>query len=203
MSNFELLRRVAADLQRHEQRFCLVGALAVGAWCVERSTKDVDFTVLVPGDAEAEELVRLLRGEGYTDRAHLDHVPSGRLATVRLRHPGAATPDPTVDLLFCATGIEEEIVEAAQPISFGNTRIPVASLGHLVAMKVLSAGPGRPQDEIDLMSLLPEASQLDIEEATEALNLMATRGFTNDKDLLDELHRYQELSREQGPDLGR
>jgi len=71
--------------------------------------------VAVPGDAEAEALIRRLRGEGYDVTALIEQDAAERLATVRLR-PDADPGAPVVDLLFASSGIESEIVRDAESV---------------------------------------------------------------------------------------
>jgi hypothetical protein len=62
--------------------------------------------------------------------------------------------------------------------------LPVATLSHLLALKVLA---GRPKDQVDARSLIRFARQGDLERAREALRLIDRRGFHRGKDLLSDL----------------
>jgi hypothetical protein len=88
--------------------------------------------------------VRDLLGCGYSLFSTLEH-DNGRLATVRLRrHIGGVGI--IVDLLFASSGIEPEIVEAAEAVEISpKLTLPVATTGHLIALKLLPAmtTPGR------------------------------------------------------------
>jgi hypothetical protein len=59
--------------------------------------------------------------------------------------------------------------------------LPVATLSHLLALKVLA---GRDKDRMDAQSLIRFASPGDLERAREALRLIDRRGFHRGKDLL-------------------
>jgi hypothetical protein len=48
------LRRIASDLQRHHRRWALVDGFAVSARAEPRFTHDIDATVMVENDADAE-----------------------------------------------------------------------------------------------------------------------------------------------------
>src|SRR5690606_19408830 len=76
------------------------------------TTKDVDVAVLVAGDEDAERLAFLLSQRGYTVRASVEQTHTGRLATIRTIAPAGAV----VDLLFASSGIEAEIIAAAEPV---------------------------------------------------------------------------------------
>jgi hypothetical protein len=86
-----------------------------------------------------------------------------------------------VDLLFASSGIEREIVAAADVLEvFPRLRVPVATTGHLIAMKALA---GRTQDILDLERLIPAASAADLVQAREAVRLIKKRGFSRESDV--------------------
>ena len=90
-----------------------------------------------------------------------------------------------VDLLFASSGIEPEVAAAAEPLEIvPDVRLPVATVGHLIALKVLARDDAtRPQDYADLRSLLATASRTDLESARSAVRLIQERGFHRDRDL--------------------
>ena len=57
-------------------------------------------------------------------------------------------------------------------------------------MKVLSVSDVRDQDRADLRALLAIASEEELEEARDALELIQERGFQRDKDLGGDLTRF-------------
>lgn len=133
-----VLRRLVADLDALELRWALVGGLAVSARAEPRTTRDVDIALDVTDDLGAEQTVLALRQRGYGDAGQmLEHEAPGRLAAMRMVAP---SPDvAVVDLMFASTGIEPEIVSAATPIDvLPGVTVRVASLAHLLAMKVLA-----------------------------------------------------------------
>lgn len=91
-------------------RWALVGGLAVSARTDRRFTKDLDFAVAVSNDAEAEDVVKRLRARGYEPVQVLEQDYVQRLSGVRLVRSGS---DVVVDLLFASSGIENEVVVAA------------------------------------------------------------------------------------------
>ena len=184
----QALVRLETDLRQIGARWALVGGLAVSVRAQPRTTQDIDVAILVAGDREAEGVVRALRNRGYSLRLSLEHKDVDRLAAVRLTAPGEEEGGLVVDLLFASTGIEEEIVDAAEPYEvLLQFAVPVATLGHLLAMKVLSSRPERPQDLTDARALLEVASPPDLQQAREALDLIERRGFDRGKDLQAEL----------------
>jgi predicted nucleotidyltransferase len=161
--------------------------LAVSLRTAPRTTKDVDVAVAVADDAEAEEKARDLFSFGYRTHSQLEHRETGRLSTIRLIPPPPAPPEVLVDLLLAFCGIEPEIVEAAQPIEvLPGLSVPVASIGHLIAMKLLSARPGRLKDFDDASALIGVADEQDLAVVRASIDLIDRRGFAGEKDLQKE-----------------
>lgn len=189
------LRRIAMDLPDLGRDFALVGGFGVSARAEPRTTRDVDLAVVSRDDQDAEHLAFELSKRGYSIGTAVEQVAVGRLATVRLAAPSGAV----VDLLFASSGIEHEIVQAAEQIAIvRGLTLPVASVGHLIALKVLSRDDrSRPQDRVDLAALLSVASDADLATARAALALVEQRGFSRGKQLQDELERtIDELGRD-------
>ena len=118
--------------------------------------------------------------------AAIEQESSGRLATVRLVPLGQGDDETVVDLLFASSGIEPEIVAAAESLQAAEgLRTPVARTSHLIALKVLSRDDRtRPQDRSDLAALLSYADEPARREARDALRLIGERGFARGRDLL-------------------
>jgi hypothetical protein len=180
------LTRIACELQAAGKRWALIGGLAVSARAEPRTTRDVDLAVAVTGDAEAEALVYTLQGVGYHVVAALEQKTLHRLSTIRLSsRPEGGKGVVVVDLLFASSGIEQEIVAAAEPLEIvEGLSAPVARIGHLLALKVLARDDRqRPQDWDDIRALLAEATPADVDEARAALRLITERGYHRDKPL--------------------
>jgi hypothetical protein len=145
--------------------------------------------VLVAGDRDAEALGRDLHGRGWRVVAAVEQDVAGRLATVRLVPAGEDVRGAVVDLLFASSGIEPEIVAAADQIeAVPGFSVPVARLGHLIALKVLARDDRtRPHDRVDLAALLSRADARALAEARESLTLVTRRGFHRGRDLLTAL----------------
>jgi hypothetical protein len=184
------LRRAAYDLDRSRRPWALVGGFAVSARVEPRFTRDVDIAVMVDGDPAAEELVRSLITGGYIVFSSVEH-DNGRLATVRMSR-ATSDVEVVVDLLFASSGIEPEIAQAAEVLEITpGLVVPVATIGHLIAIKILARDDAtRPQDLADLRALLRSASPADLSVAREATALIEARGLNRGRDLrkaLDEL----------------
>lgn len=194
------LSKIAADLAGADVGFALVGGLAVSVRTEPRFTRDADLAVAVSGDEEAERVVYGLRRSGYELEAIVEQEATKRLATARLSLRGEELAGVVVDLLFASSGIEPEIVAAADSLKvLAGVELPVATRAHLIALKVLSRDDvNRPQDLVDLRALLEEASARDLESVKEALSLIEERGFHRGRSLLEELdkvHRNRPSSR--------
>lgn len=144
----------------------------------------------VDDDAGAERLIRTLRARGYEVDSLVEQTAAARIATVRLRRTGVA-PVPLIDLLFASSGIEHEVVAETEPVEvLPELRLAVASTGHLIALKLLSRDDEqRPQDLVDLRSLLKNASRADLEQAKLAAGLIMARGYNRGRDLINALRR--------------
>jgi hypothetical protein len=156
--------------------------LAISIRSVPRFTKDLDFTIAVANDSEAEDVVRRLRGRGCLPVEVLEQEYVERLSGVRLEHGGS---DVIADLLFASSGIESEVVASATRLeALPQLSAPVATAGHLIALKTLA---GRNQDLTDLGSLIPAASAEDLQTARDAVRLIQARGFNRDQDVVADL----------------
>jgi len=178
------LRQAAAELAGFGVRFALVGGLAVSIRTEPRFTRDADLAVAVASDDEAEDLIRHLRSIGYEVSALVEHEASHRLATVRLSRRDDHDA-PVVDLLFASSGIEVELVADAEPLEvLPGLMMPVARVGHLLILKLLSQDDERrPQDSIDLRALLRAASAGELERMRSAAALITARGYNRGRDL--------------------
>ena len=74
---------------------------------------------------------------------------------MRVVPPGTSHDGIVLDLLFASSGIEPELVAAAEPLEVWPALcVPVPRVGHLLALKVLARDDvRRPQDLADIRSL--------------------------------------------------
>ncbi len=186
------LIRLAADLRRLDVRWALIGGLAVSARAEPRTTKDVDLAVAVEGNPELESLVRDLLARGYriSSPPH-EHLDLDRIASVHLQAPG--TGGVIVDLLAATSGIEPEVVAAAEPFEvYAGFTAPLVTTGHLLALKTLA---GRFQDLADFQNLIQHSENRHLQEARDAMDLITRRGFNRGKDLQAEFMRLLKIVR--------
>lgn len=188
----DALRFLTASLPQ-EVRWALVGGLAVSARAEPRFTRDVDLAVAVVDDAAAEQVVAQLLRSGWTTSALVEQERVGRLAQVRLTSAQAGPI--TCDLLFASSGIEPEIVAGAEVLEvIPDLALPVASTGHLIALKLLSIDDRRHQDRADLEALAAVADDMSWRVAAEAAALITQRGFARGRDLQQSLTQLRSAS---------
>jgi predicted nucleotidyltransferase len=185
LSSFEAsARRAAAVLDGVP--FALVGGFAVTVRTEPRFTRDLDLAVAVVDDAGAEGVLRSFVEAGYSLSAEVDQTAVDRIAIARLHEPDG---DGVTDLLFASSGIEPELVAAAEAIEvLPGLVLPVATVGHLIALKLLARDDDtRPQDAGDLRALAAVATAADRIVASEAVQLIEARGFSRGRSLAQAL----------------
>jgi len=172
--------RTVSLLERNGHACALIGGLAVSARAVPRFTRDADLAVAVGSDDEAEAVVRDLRSNGYRVDALLEQTDAIRLSGVRLFDPD----DISVDVLFASSGVERELVERSERLRIAeDVEVPVASVGFLIALKLLSVTADRATDHTDLDELARVATEDDWTECANAVALIEERGFQRGRDL--------------------
>lgn len=182
--------RLVTDLQRLGLRWALVGGMAVSIRARPRTTEDLDVVITVQSDREAENVAFSFLNLGYLylpEEHALEQEDGGRLMTVRLLAPRGEEQGIIVDLLFASSGIEPEIVAAAELLEIlPGVVVPVAKTGHLLAQKVLA---GREIDTRDVRWLWEDADDSEKQLARDSLVLITQRRFNRGKDLFAELGR--------------
>ena len=182
------LSAVADDLDDIGRSWALVGALALGVHARPRATLDADIALVVSDDEDANRFAKALQARGYIVLEAGVHPTLGHVTSLRVVSPVRAGGRLVVDFMFDTTGIEQEIVASAGRLAVTrDLEVPVATRGHLIAMKVLSQGADRPQDSVDLRELLRRATTADLDGARTALRLIREREHDGGKDLLGAL----------------
>lgn len=181
ISLFEALAEIDKDLRQLRVRWALLGGLAVSIRSEPRTTKDLDLAIAVTSNREAERIVGDFMARGY-QMLHepFERTDMDRMSTVRLV-ASLKQGRVIVDFLFASSGIEPEIVDSAEYIDvLPGIALPVITMGHLLAVKSHAA---RPKDLVDLQALLRFASDQDLQEARNALELIMRREFHEGRDL--------------------
>ncbi len=188
------LSEISIQLTALDARFALVGGLAVSARAEPRFTRDVDLAVSIENDKAGELLIRELTGKGYRTLVLVEQDTADRLATVRLGSVSEGSEGVVVDLLFASSGIEPDIVQSAEEIEIlDGLVLPIATTGHLIALKVLSRDDqSRPQDAADLKALLSIACDADLQLARRSVQEITRRGFHRGRDLIALLDQAME-----------
>jgi predicted nucleotidyltransferase len=162
----------------------LIGGLAVSVRAEPRFTRDADIAVAVGDDDEAEAILGAFLDRGYALTALLEQSGVGRLSGARLLDAEGIA----VDVLTASSGIETDIVDAADLIDVATgVRLPVAAIGHLIALKLLSVAPGRETDAADLRSLARAADEDEWQRATTAVDRITATGYHRGRDLMSDL----------------
>lgn len=189
----EGLARIAATADRSGIGWAIVGGFAISVRAEPRFTRDIDLAVTVSDDGAAESILAGLAGSGYRVVAAVEQDAVGRLAIARMRDTRDPDEELIVDLLFASSGIEPEIVAAAERVEvLPGLMMPVAVIGHLIAVKLLARDDQtRPQDAADLIALKEEASDADMSVAREAVDLIMDRGFGRGRDLRKALSEFE------------
>ncbi len=185
------LVRALVDLSDMGVGHALIGGLAMSVHTDPRFTRDVDFAVHTPTDEAAEALVYGLGQRGYKVQTVIEQKVLGRLATARLLSPGSPKDEVLVDLLMASCGIEGYVVASAKlcRLPLGPS-VPIARVGHLVAMKLLAESDIRLQDRIDLRALRKVIGADDAELARDACIKIERLGTNRGKPLVKMLDDY-------------
>ncbi len=103
----------------------------------------------------------------------------------------SADESPLIDLLFASSGIENEVVAASTPTDvLEGAVLPAAQIPHLIAMKLVSESERRRQDLIDLQNLIQAATDDDLDQVPGLIELVTSRGYSQDKDLTERFHHF-------------
>jgi predicted nucleotidyltransferase len=183
------IRRVAEDLNASGIQWCLVGGLGASVYAEPRTTKDIDVVVAIESEEDAERLNAFLSSRGYSSPSVLFHTGPTRRMGSRVMLSSSRGSEIPLDILSNSCGIEHHIVKQAIKLEvLPAVWLPVAALGHLIAMKILSHHDiSRLQDKVDLMGLLRKAGPKDIDLAKSALIQIAQAGYATNRNLLIEL----------------
>jgi hypothetical protein len=135
----------AAALAALPAPFALIGGLALDAWGIPRATKDADFAVPV---GSAEPAAERLRGAATAVRPL-------RIGGVAVRNRERRLRIDLVDRRFHFAKLFADAIaeagDAARRARVGGVEVPLVSLEHLLAMKLVS---GEPRDDADVRRIL-------------------------------------------------
>jgi hypothetical protein len=148
-----------AMLAAAKVRFVLVGGLALVLHGLDRLTADVDLVIDLSVDS-ARAAVEALTAAGYRPLAPVDPTaladPERRREWQTVRNMqvfsfwDSSNTRPTVDIMLSPEVSFGELWAEASVMAIGGHEIRVASIEHLIRMKVAA---GRPQDLADIERL--------------------------------------------------
>lgn len=183
----QVTKRLIADLNGLNQKFCFVGALAIGARGRVRQTIDADLALFIDKNQDPSQLIDSLINIGYGLNNVYKKKDSKKVSLIRLFAPESDNRLIELDFLISLCGIENEVVESAEVLEiWPGILAPIASMPSLIAMKARCQDlPERIQDKADLINLLlPFASEKDISSAKTMIKLMQERGFGDGRNII-------------------
>ena len=139
--------------------YCVIGAVALGAWGRMRATHDLDFLVLID-DPNREELITRLSLSGIT--ANQQWAAANPMAKSRVtRFAARGHPLYPLDIIYASDQHEREVLNRAQKTTLLGVSFPVVSAEDLMLLKLKA---GRPTDFDDVISVVRNPRlQLDVD----------------------------------------
>ncbi|THI84902.1 MAG: hypothetical protein CAF41_011655 [Nitrospira sp. CG24A] len=155
----EVLSAAIEALSSPPLPYCLIGALALGAYGRPRATHDVDLLILTD-NATSHSYLDPLRTKGFAVASDWHEAnPMARDVVMRLKHTSA--PDFPLDLNFAISDLHKNTVARRKSIDLHGTQVSVSSAEDLILLK-LSAS--RPRDFDDVMGIVGNAvASLDLD----------------------------------------
>lgn len=169
-AELELLTRLAEAFERLGCRWYVFGAQAALFHGAQRSTNDVDVTVL-----DALDRPRAVADAIVSAGCELLIDDPEFVARTRVI-PAAVSDGLGLDVVLGSDPFEEQIAARATELRIGNARIPIASAEDVVVLKLLA---GRPRDLGDVEQVVLANESLDVAYVRELLALLE-RGLARD-----------------------
>lgn len=133
-------------LEKGRVRYCVIGALALGAWGQPRTTQDLDVLIVLKGK-KREHWLQVFQDRGFSvDTEWAEHNPLIRNKQIRLRWKGIP-----VDLLSPRDDHDEKVLVRRRRKQLGNMKLWVISSDDLILHKLKA---GRPRDFEDALSVI-------------------------------------------------
>ncbi len=159
-----LLAQVADVLRRERIDFALIGAAALAAHGVSRSTVDIDLLVTDPRALDLSS--RALNPASNDARVSVDvrrgDADDPLAGVVRFTQPG----ERDVDLVVGRFQWQRDIIGRARVIDLGNIQIPVVDLAGVILTKLYAGGV---QDAWDVEQLLASTDRRQATASVDAL----------------------------------
>jgi hypothetical protein len=135
-----------AALEKERARYCVIGALALGAWGQPRTTQDVDVLVTLE-EKKRDRLLLTLRGKGFS----LDAEWAKANPMIRDRHIRLRWKQIPADLMLSRDAHDLSVLERRRRTRLGAMRLWVAGPEDLILQKLKA---GRPRDFEDALSVI-------------------------------------------------
>jgi hypothetical protein len=150
-----LLHRLFDLIESDGHRGLVIGAVAVSTMSVERFTTDIDATVSVDNDS-LERFFTSARAAGFVPRVSnfVEFAKQSRMILLADSETGTG-----VDLSMAATPFEEEAIDRARYVTYGDWEIPVATAEDLIVWKMIAS---REKDIEDVRNLVDMNRDLDL-----------------------------------------
>jgi len=98
----------------------------------------------------------------------------------------------SIDILVASSGIDMEIVQDSEALEvLPDLTLPVARVGHLIALKLLSNSPSRETDAADLRALAAIADDSEWARAEKAVMMIDDRGYGRGRNLVADLSKLR------------
>lgn len=132
--------------QQHQDKFCIIGGLAVNAWGNPRTTQDIDISLFVGFGNEEPFIDRLLQ---HFNARISDPKEFAEVSRVLLLQDSNGIP---IDVALAALPIEEEMIERSKSFSVGKGKsLQVIAPNDLIAVKAFA---NRDRDWVDISDLV-------------------------------------------------
>jgi Nucleotidyl transferase of unknown function (DUF2204) len=141
--------------ESQKTRGLVIGALAVSLLAKPRVTRDLDGLVLVPED-QWPTLMDSSQKFGFVPRLDDALAFARQSRMLLLRHEATAID---VDVSLGSLAFEEEAVARATPFAVAGVTVPLPTPEDLIIMKAVA---GRPQDLLDIDTLLAAFAKIDL-----------------------------------------
>ena len=139
---------------------CLIGAAALAAHGVSRSTRDLDLLVVGPAALE-DATWATLEAAGVSVDVRRGEPDDPLAGVVRLE----AAEESAIDVVVGRAAWQRSVVERARPVQLDDLELPVAEAPDIILLKLYAGGP---QDLWDIQQLLDTAEGEQVEADVDA-----------------------------------
>lgn len=150
----DLLERLAHALADARLPYMIIGGQAVLLYGEPRLTRDIDVTLGVDVDRQAQ-LVAVAKSVGLTPLVTPESFTTQTMV-LPCHDPSSGI---RVDFIFSFTPYERQAIDRAVPVSIRSAQVRFASAEDLIVHKMLA---GRPRDHEDVTGILLKQPRLDL-----------------------------------------